>query len=130
MTGVDLEFKEIEGGRLWPPVVDAGVVSGYARVGSGQRVELFEVSDAGLSGPGICYLWSDLDGISISDGLIQIHSDKYLSGGLRFALEGLSIRTASGVEVKQQDGYPVAYCLLNRITYEQQKLVDEFDVGF
>ncbi|GAA0420006.1 hypothetical protein GCM10008969_49230 [Pseudomonas veronii subsp. inensis] len=129
MTGVDLEFKEIEGGRLWPPVVDAGVVSGYARVGGVQRVELFEVNDAGLSGPGISYLWSELDGISITDGLIQIHSDKYLSGGLRFALEGLSIRGANGNEVRQQDGYPVGYCLLNRITYEQQKLVDKFDVG-
>lgn len=130
MTGVDLEFKEIEGGRLWPPVVDSGVVSGYARVGIGRRVDLFEVSDAGLSGAGVFYLWSDLDGISITEGQVQIHSGKYASGGLRFALDGLSIRYASGIEIKQLDGYPVAYCLLNRITYEQQKLVDEFDVGF
>ena len=128
MTGADLEFRVIEGGRMWPPVVDTGVVRGYPSTGGGRRVELFEVTDTGLHGPGIYYLWSDLDGISITEGQVQIHSEKYLSGGLRFELDGLSIKTANGVEVKQLNGYPVAYCLLNRITYEQQKLIDKFDV--
>lgn len=130
MTGADLQFKVLDGGRVWPPIVGNGFVSGYLQQLGGMRVELFEVTDAGLYGQGIYYLWSDLDGISITGDQVVLHSEKYLSGGFRFGLEGLSIRGANGVEIKQQDGYPVSYCLLNRITYEQQKLVDQFSDVF
>lgn len=124
MTGVDVEFKALEGGRLWPPVIGNGVVSGYAQVGSDRRVDLFEVTAAGLFAQGIHYLWTDLSSISITEGYVLLRSEKYPSGGLRLVLDGLRIEGPNGAEIKQLDGYPVSYCLLNRITYEQQKLVD------
>lgn len=124
MTGVDVEFKVLEGGRVWPPVIGNGVVSGYAQVGSDRRVDLFEVTAAGLFAQGIHYLWTDLSSISITEGYVLLRSEKYPSGGLRLVLDGLRIEGPNGAEIKQLDGYPVSYCLLNRITYEQQKLVD------
>ncbi|AYC31604.1 hypothetical protein D3880_03985 [Pseudomonas cavernae] len=87
-------------------------------------MELFRVTADGLYGQGIYYLWSDLGGISITDGYAKIHSDKYLSGGIQFVLEGVVMKTFAGDEVRQVHGYPVSYCLLNRISFEQQRLIE------
>lgn len=65
---------------------------------------LFEVTDAGLYGQGIYYPWSDLGGIWITDDQVVLCGDKYLAGCLCYTLGSLSIRCASGLEVKKQDG--------------------------
>lgn len=124
MSGVPLEFKLLEGGRVWPPIVSDGVFHGYAREGISRRVELFRVKPEGIFGAGIYLLWSDMDGVSITGTVAKIHSGKYASGGFEFVLDGIELVDAESRVVRVIDGYPVGYCLLNRITYEQQMLID------
>lgn len=122
--GVPLEFRLTNSGRVWPPIVSDGVLHGYAREGSSRRVELFKVQPEGIFGAGIHLLWSDMDGVSITGQMAKIHSGKYVSGGIEFVLEGVDLVGPDNQVVRVIDGYSVGYCLLNRIAYEQQLLVE------
>ncbi|WP_083691101.1 hypothetical protein [Aquipseudomonas alcaligenes] len=124
MIGVNLEFKLLDGGRVWPPIVSDGALHGYAREGGKHRVELFTVKPEGIFAAGIHLLWSDMDGVSITGRMAKIHSGKYASGGIEFVLDGVELVDDDRRVVRVIDGYSVGYCLLNRIAYEQQMLVD------
>ena len=80
------------------------------------------VTDTGLSCGGVSYDWADLVGISLTGELACLVSGKYVSGGLRFQLGSCGFIGATATMQETYSGYPVEYCLMNRITFEQQRL--------
>lgn len=115
-----MEFHEVAPGRLWPPILPEGTAYGCSEVSPRKIVELFEVKPEGIFCPGIHYAWSDLGAISITDDTIWIHSKKYSSGGLRFKEYPFYLVDPFGERFDYIHGYRAVWCLLNRITYEQQ----------
>lgn len=116
-----MEFREIGSGRMFPPVIPNGLARGYTENRDGNLYELFRVTDTGLVAGGISFIWSDIRGVAIEDDVVQILSKKYPSGGVRFLLHGLELEESNGEITKVLQGYTASYCLLNRITFEQQR---------
>lgn len=119
-----MEFVDKGNGRVWPPIVPDCSVHGYIAEAPGLLFELMNVSEFGLICEGACLLWSEIEGVSLSDNGCVIHSGKYTSGGLRFQSDGVFIRpnADASIPVNMIDGYPVFYCLLNRISYENRQM--------
>lgn len=115
-----MEFREVAPGRLWPPIIPEGTAYGCSEVAPGKVVELFEVKPEGIFCAGINYAWGDLGAISVIDDTLWIHSKKYSSGGLRFKEHPFYLVDPFGERFDYIHGYRAAWCLLNRITYEQQ----------
>lgn len=118
-----LEFREIRPGEYWPPVLPNGKFFAVP-AGADQVMEILMVTNEGLRCGGVSYDWEDLHGVSIVGEQACLVSHKYISGGLKFV-----IATCRFEDERQRvhfniNGYPVEYCLMNRITFEQQMLAD------
>ncbi|WP_455232230.1 hypothetical protein [Geopseudomonas aromaticivorans] len=115
-----MHFRELGNGGYFPPIIPNGRF--MAMPGHGRPMqELFEVRDEGLFTGGVFLLWKDITGIVLDGQLCRIASDKYRSGGLGFLLGGCEHRTSQG-RIAVMQGYPVEYCLMNRVTFEIQQL--------
>jgi hypothetical protein len=119
MMGEDLLFREIRPGEYWPPVLPNGRFRAVPK-GAQRVLEILEVTEDGLRCEGVSFSWSDIDGISISGDLACLLSAKYITGGLKFHISTCSFVDESGSSYRVLNGYPVEYCLMNRITFEQQ----------
>jgi len=80
------------------------------------------ITDAGLECGGVNFLWSEISGFSIRGEEACVMSQKYPSGGLRFRVGTCHFVGRDLLPEKYLAGYPVEYCLMNRITFEQQRL--------
>lgn len=115
-----MEFKTIDGGWLFPPILPNGDFVGVAN-GSQLRQVLFSVRDEGIYGEGVFLLWHEITGVSITDALgFQIRSEKYASGGMGFYAGASALLDLHGNVLTRIDGYSVDYCLMNRISYESR----------
>lgn len=80
------------------------------------------VTAEGLRCGGVSYDWLDLDGVSIGGDQACLVSNKYVSGGVKFMISTCHFEDESRARHVMINGYPVEYCLMNRITFEQQRL--------
>jgi len=117
----DLVFKEVFPGEYFPAILRNGRFFAQP-VGGTQTQEILTVTDAGLECGGVSFMWSDIKGLSIQGETAHLLSDKYPSGGLRFYVGTCYFVGSNLLRDKHQQGYPVEYCLMNRITFEQQRL--------
>ncbi len=114
-----MHFRELSNGDYFPPIIPNGVFMASPRAGYPVQ-EIFQVRDEGLFAGGVFLLWSEITGIVLDGQLCKLASDKYASGGIAFLTERCEHRTSRRTLVSVQ-GYPVAYCLMNRVTFEQQR---------
>jgi hypothetical protein len=116
-----LEFKEIRAGEFWPPILPNGRFFAQTPE-SGVVQQILEVTDTGLECGGVSFNWGDITGFAIQGDQAVLLSQKYPSGGLKFMV-GTCHYIGSGLSPQQYvNGYPVEYCLMNRVTFEQQRL--------
>lgn len=115
-----MEFREVFPGEYFPPILRNGKFFALPVGGSGVQ-EILTVTDAGLECGGVSFLWSDIDGFSIQGETAHLLSDRYPSGGLRFYV-GTCYFVGSNLLREAPTGHLVEYCLMNRITFEQQRL--------
>lgn len=115
-----MHFRELGNGNYFPPIIPNGVFMASPRTGYPVQ-EIFQVRDEGLFAGGVFLLWSEITGIVLDGDCCRIASDKYASGGLSFLVGDCEHLTAAG-ELRAVQGYPVEYCLMNRVTFEQQRL--------
>ncbi len=113
-----MHFRELGNGDYFPPIIPNGVFMASPRTGYPVQ-EIFQVRDEGLFAGGVFLLWSEITGIVLDDQRCKLASDKYASGGIAFLTERCEHRTSRRTLVSVQ-GYPVVYCLMNRVTFEQQ----------
>jgi len=85
-------------------------------------VDLDKRTPGPMDGAGVSFMWSDIKGFSIQGETAHLLSDKYPSGGLKFYVGTCYFVGSNLLRDKHQQGYPVEYCLINRITFEQQRL--------
>ena len=124
-----MEFKDLGDGLCFPPTVPNGELFGFAPSVTGEPVRLMTVTDEGLSLPGILIEWNTIDCVSADDNVVVIHSSKYAVRDFRFFLEGMRYRRNGYSEMESMHrGYPVVYTLMNRITFELQRIEREMDV--
>lgn len=84
--------------------------------------QILEVTNTGLECGGVSFNWGDITGFAIQGDQAVLLSQKYPSGGLKFMV-GTCHYIGSGLSPQQYvNGYPVEYCLMNRVTFEQQRL--------
>ena len=114
-----MHFRELGNGHYFPPIIPNGAFMASPRAGYPVQ-EIFQVRDEGLFAEGVFLLWGEITGIVLDGQLCKLASDKYASGGIAFLTERCEHRTSRRTLVSVQ-GYPVAYCLMNRITFEQQR---------
>jgi len=115
-----LKFREIREGEYWPPVLPDGKFFGVP-IGHDQVMEILTVTEDGLRCGGVSYDWTDLNGISIDGEQACLVSDKYISGGVRFYIATCHFEDEHKEQHEYINGYPVEYCLMNRITFELQR---------
>lgn len=115
-----MRFREIGAGEYFPPIIPNGAFVASTKVGEPRR-EIFEVRAEGIFAGGIFLLWGDITGIVLDENRCRLATDKYRSGGIEFVLGGCEHRTEHG-PLTRMSGYPVEYCLMNRVAFEQQSL--------
>lgn len=120
MKGCSLEFRETRPGEYWPPILPNGRFFGVPDHGTAV-VEILRITDIGLECGGISYEWEDLLGISIEGNTVCLTSEKYRSGGVRFIESTCSFIDEQNQAHVKRSGYPVEYCLMNRVTFELQR---------
>ena len=116
-----MEFKEIRPGEFWPPILPNGRFFAQAN-GAGVVQQILEVTETGLECGGVSFNWGEITGFAIQGELAVLLSEKYASGGLRFMVGTCHYVGSSSLPQQYVNGYPVEYCLMNRITFEQQRL--------
>jgi hypothetical protein len=84
-------------------------------------MEILTVTDEGLACGGVSFTWADIQGISIAGETACLVSRKYVSGGLKFEVGHCSFVDNHERRIHNINGYPVEYCLMNRITFEHQR---------
>ena len=94
-----MHFRELGNGDYFPPIIPNGMFMASPRAGYPVQ-EIFQVRDEGLFAGGVFLLWDEITGIA-------------------FLTERCEHRTSRRTLVSVQ-GYPVVYCLMNRVTFEQQ----------
>ncbi len=119
-----MEFRKLDDGSYFPPVLPNGDFMAIPYGGTRKQL-LFRLQDEGIFAAGVFFLWEDLSGIMLEGSLCRIVSDKYLSGGVSFQLGLCEHRLVDGEIITAMRGYEVDYCLMNRITFERQRLVVE-----
>lgn len=117
----DLEFRKLEGGKYFPPILPNGEFFSLVPQ-AGRAMRIFSVTAEGLFAEGIHLLWSEIEGASFVGTTCRINSQKYSSAGFSFNVEACMIQYESGLKSDFVQGYPVGYCLLNRITFEAQRM--------
>lgn len=124
-----MEFKDLGDGMCFPPTVPNGELFGFAPGVTGEPVKLMVVTDDGLALPGVLIDWHTIDGVSADDDRVIIHSSKYAARDFTFYLKGMCYRRNVNSDMEPMHrGYPVVYTLMNRITYELQRIEREMDV--
>lgn len=116
-----LEFRLLESGDYFPPIVPDGDFFAYTYARR-MFVRMFSINQQGLYANGIFLEWTDITGVSISGSTCRIHTEKYRAGGFQFDLGGCELRRPGEKPLVYQQGYSVDYCLLNRITFELQRM--------
>lgn len=116
-----MEFREVAPGVYFPPILANGRFFAQP-VGGRDQQEILTVTDAGLECGGVSFLWPEIDGFSIRGETACLLSRKYASGGLRFKVGTCFFVGSDLLRDKHQGGYPVEYCLMNRVAFEQQRL--------
>ena len=114
-------FRQRDDGGVFPPIIPNGDFLAIPP-GAHQKLVVFQVRETGLHAPGLNVTWGEIAGVSIIDRTCFIVCPKYASGGLRFQLGSCELRQADGQLLRIIDGYPVEYCLMNRVTFEAQRL--------
>jgi len=125
-----MEFKEIGSNEYFPPTLPNGEIYGYVNEGGFGRpaLHLMTVCDDGLRMSGVFINWSSIDALSVTGNSLTIHNHRYPSD-FCFLMTGMK-HIADGDDVSRVTvaGYPVGYTLLNRITFELQRLEDADDL--
>ena len=116
-----VEFREVSPGEYFPPTLPNGRFFAQA-AGGREAQEILAVTEDGLECGGVSFLWADITGFSIQGDRAYLLSKKYPSGGLRFTVGTCYFVGRDLQREKYRNGYPVEYCLMNRITFEQQRL--------
>ncbi|TLX69647.1 hypothetical protein FAS41_30470 [Pseudomonas nicosulfuronedens] len=116
-----MEFRKLEGGKYFPPILPNGEFFSLVPQ-SGRVMRIFSVTADGLFAEGIHLLWSEIEGTSFVGTTCRINSRKYASAGFSFNVDACMIQNESGLKSDFVQGYPVGYCLLNRITFEAQRM--------
>jgi len=125
-----MEFRGLGSEKYFPPIIPNGEIHGYAP-GQQRRnfLHLMTVRDDGLELAGVFISWLSVDGVSMDDSCVVIHSTSYRNGGFSFDLGGMLYREDWADDFCEYvQGYPVVYALMNRITFELQRLDTELDV--
>jgi len=118
--GDGLEFREVAPGEYFPPILPNGKFYALA-AGGREPQEILTVTEVGLECGGVSFLWADITGFSIQDERACLLSRKYPSGGVKFTVGTCYFVGRDLQREKYQNGYPVEYCLMNRIAFEQQR---------
>lgn len=116
-----MEFRNLDNGRYFPPVLPNGDFMAVPS-GSTRKQLLFALQDEGLFAAGVFFRWEDLSGILLDGNTCRIASHKYLSGGMSFQIDHSEHRLVDGEIISSLQGYEVDYCLMNRITFEHQRV--------
>jgi len=116
-----LNFREIGLGRFFPPIIPNGRFFALA-IGGLRIQEILQVTDVGLECGGVSFSWGDICGYAIQGNEACLLSKKYSSGGMRFKLGTCYFVGSAQPPERYIQGYPVEHCLMNRITFEQQRL--------
>jgi len=117
----EMNFREIGPGRFFPPILPNGRFFALA-IGGLRIQEILQVTDVGLECGGVSFGWGDICGYAIQGNEACLLSKKYASGGLRFTLGNCYFVGSAQPPERHVNGYPVEHCLMNRITFEQQRL--------
>lgn len=115
-----MEFRETRPGVYWPPLLPNGRFFA-SPPGTSRVMEILTVTDDGLACGGVSFTWADIQGISIAGEEACLVSHKYVSGGVKFQIGTCRFQDEREREVFNINGYPVEYCLMNRITFEHQR---------
>ncbi len=128
-----MEFKCVGEGMYFPPTIPNGEIMGFAPGAADKKTCLMSVTDKGIALAGVLIEWDTIDGVS--EGVlgerktVVIHSSKFTARDFVFFQLGMSYRKDKYDEVEMTHrGYPVVYALLNRITFELQRIEQEMDI--
>lgn len=116
----EMNFREIGPGRFFPPILPNGRFFALA-IGGLRIQEILQVTDVGIECGGVRFRWGDICGYAIQENEACLLSKKYSSGGLRFELGTCYFVGSAQPPERHIHGYPVEHCLVNRITFEQQR---------
>jgi len=116
-----VEFREVAPGEYFPPILQNGRFFAQAS-GGREPQEILTVTEVGLECGGVSFLWADISGFSIQGERACLLSRKYPSGGVKFTVGTCYFVGRDLQREKYRNGYPVEYCLMNRIAFEQQRL--------
>lgn len=119
-----MEFRKLSNGGYFPPILPNGDFMAVPSGGTRKQL-LFTLQEEGLFAAGVFFLWEDLSGVMLEGSTCRIVSEKYLSGGVSFQLGHSEHRLDDGEIITSMQGYEVDYCLMNRITFEHQRLSNE-----
>ena len=118
-------FSRATGRGIFPSHHPERIVRGSPETGP-IEAGIFEVRDDGVYAGGIHLLWDDITGIALDDSRCRLVSDKYRSGGIEFLIGSCELRTPAG-GITRIGGFQVEYCLMNRVTFEKQRIERDFE---
>lgn len=118
-----MEFRDLGNGNYFPPVLRNGLIYGYVPGVTEEPLHLMTLTDEGLQLAGLLIEWSYIEGVSVDDGKVFIHNNVFLVRDFVYCVERMSFCESAFKEPTFfQQGYSIYLGLLNRITYEQQRL--------
>lgn len=116
-----MDFRDLGNGKYFPPILPNGLVRGYAPGVIGNAVDLMKLVDTGIQLNGLLIEWDGIDGVSILNDRMTIHSNVFLCRDFVFYFDGMSFCSAGQKHFESyQQGYPIHHALMNRITFEVQ----------
>lgn len=128
-----MEFKRVGKGMYFPPTIPNGEIIGFAPGAADKKACLMSVTDKGIALAGILIEWDMIEGVS--EGVlgerktVVIHSSKFTARDFVFFQQGMSYRVDKYDELEMNHrGYLVVCSLLNRITFELQRVEKELDI--
>jgi hypothetical protein len=125
-----VEFRDLGDGKYFPPTLPNGDVYGSAPgVSSKHPVKLMMLCDDGIELTGVLLDWITIEGVSLGDGVVVLHSSKYRKRDFTFHCDGMVFRGYHDDDFKKtHQGYDVLYALMNRVTFELQRIEKEMDI--
>lgn len=125
-----MEFRDLGNGKYFPPTLPNGEVYGYAPgVSSKNPVKLMMLCDDGIELTGVFLDWNSIEGVSLGERVVILHSGKYRNRDFTFDCDGMVYRGfREDIFKNTHQGYDILYALMNRITFELQRAEKELDI--
>lgn len=117
-----MEFRHLGNGQYFPPITPNGRIFAVP-VEQEKQVEVFCLTTMGIVGAGMQSPWSAIVGCYYDDESWEIIPRNYLGRGMRFRRGLPCVMVVDGRETLTThiQGYPIPLCVMNRISFEQQK---------